>query len=157
MSDIVIRKAKVRDQAEVRKLFRDFTLFHDSLDPWFGVSADADKEIEKHIRKFVYAPARLLLVAEKAGVIVGFLTMGYTHLPIIYIKQEVGYFSELYVRPGLRKRGIADSLVAAGFEWLKEKKIRRVELETMAANRAACEFWRKQGFDISFYGMRKII
>lgn len=84
-----------------------------------------------------YAHA-LVLVAEKAGAVVGFATF-----------RRVADESELLrvaVSPSARNRGVARRLVAAGLDELRRRGVTRCHLEVRPANTPARALYRRLGF-----------
>ena len=82
------------------------------------------------------------LVAEEEGKIVGFT--GCLYFEAVG-RAEIG---PLEVDAEHRRKGVGEALIKGMTEFLKEKKIRRVAAKVKADNRAAQQFFIKQGFRI---------
>lgn len=88
--------------------------------------------------------ARLIVVAESAGVVVGTLNgivePGSAVRPI-----AVATLRSMYVKPEHRSGGVGARLVARFRDWARERGAVRVAVTAYAANEAALRFYRRQG------------
>jgi len=85
-------------------------------------------------------------IAETQGEAVGFLCGRERVLPAYLGGGSVGYISEVFVGETHRGRGIGAQLMAAATKFYREKNIRRMELQVVAGNPDALDFYLKLGW-----------
>lgn len=61
-------------------------------------------------------------------------------------RRKYGFVHDLFIRGEYRRRGIGDKMYAENLKWFHSRDVDRVELHINTKNRAACSFWKKQGF-----------
>jgi ribosomal-protein-alanine N-acetyltransferase len=54
----------------------------------------------------------------------------------------------LDIREDRRRQGLGSRLLATAEEWLRERGVRRVRLETAVSNEPAVAFWQKAGYQV---------
>ena len=91
----------------------------------------------------------LLLVAERAGDVVGYL-LGVTHATF-FADGPVGWVEELMVADGARRQGTGSALVSAYEEWAAARGARLVALAT----RRARDFYLNLGYEDSASYLRR--
>lgn len=94
-----------------------------------------------------------VLVAERDGMLLGFLAGRVRPQPPYFGGQATGFLSELFVAEAHRRQGIADALLAAATLWFAERGIVRVELPVLVENADAREFYRRRGWREEFVQM----
>ena len=67
------------------------------------------------------------------------------HGPILE-ETERAEITDVGVRPTHRRQGIARQLVAAAFDWIRDRGVERVELQVANGNVEGQAFWRALGF-----------
>jgi ribosomal protein S18 acetylase RimI-like enzyme len=95
---------------------------------WYGT---------EHVRADLGNPDATILVAERAGEVVGFV-QGHT-------AENVGTVLRLYVDPDHRREGVASALFAAVTDELEREDVDRIRAMALAANEQGCAFYRSQG------------
>ncbi|MFC4058315.1 GNAT family N-acetyltransferase [Planomonospora corallina] len=90
-------------------------------------------------------PARLVLVADDGGRIVGHLT-GSLSGPTAMRPVPVATLGSMYVHPDHRRRGVGARLVAEFRSWARERGARYAGVTAYASNDAAVRFYRRHGF-----------
>lgn len=84
-----------------------------------------------------------VLVAEQSGRLIGFAGVAQrTH----FSGETDGYLGELAVAPDAERQGVGRALVAAAERWTKTRGLRRLTLDTGAANLNARAFYRSLGY-----------
>ena len=86
-----------------------------------------------------------LLVARLEGAVVGFSSFT-VERGTFELDATRGLLSNLYVRPTDRSQGIGTALLEATETALEERGVDVVVLEAMAANEAARQFYRRNGY-----------
>ena len=68
--------------------------------------------------------------------------------------KDFGLLQDIFVLPAYRKKGLAIKLLQDFESWVKQKGIKRIELQVDVRNRPAVDFWDKAGF--VDYQVRKV-
>lgn len=92
------------------------------------------------IERFLKRNPETCFVAEKDGVIVGAIMVG--------TDGRRGYIYHTAVNPGLRRQGIAKSLVDTALEALKKLGINKAALVVFERNSDGNRFWESVGFTV---------
>jgi GNAT superfamily N-acetyltransferase len=88
---------------------------------------------------------RLVLVADRGGVIVGCLT-GVIAEPSPMRLVKIATLVSMFVRPELRGSGLGARLADAFFAWSKEHGAAKAEVTAYAGNSGAINFYERNGF-----------
>jgi ribosomal protein S18 acetylase RimI-like enzyme len=164
----VIRAAAEDDVAELVELYRLEVELHESLSGRFRVRPGFDWATL--VRTLVAAPERRVFVARAEGRLEGFVhlhTRGLAPAPRpswrrrvaarlrrrrppapadAVVTAPVGMIEDCFVRPELRRRGVATELVRHAVGWLAENGVARVDLMVEADNAPGLAFWESLGF-----------
>ena len=89
---------------------------------------------------------RIFLVAEDAGVPVGFILLEIQTRPPIYIVQHYAAVDSVVVAQEYRKKGVFKALLERALELLKERGIELIELRVDAENEEARTAYEQLGF-----------
>jgi ribosomal protein S18 acetylase RimI-like enzyme len=87
-----------------------------------------------------------VFVAERAGVIVGYVYAGLEPMSWKELRDRAGFIHDVVVEDSSRRHGIASLLVHAAIDWLRAQGAPRVMLWTAEQNPAAQELFRRLGF-----------
>lgn len=85
-------------------------------------------------------------LAEGAAAPLGFVAGRVRSQPPYFGGQPAGFVSELFIEEAQRGRGVAGALLAASVEWFASRGVARVELQVLAGNDVAREFYRRRGW-----------
>lgn len=122
-ADITVRRACVEDADEILVIETScFTLPH----------------TREQLLREIAAEHRIILAAEKNGMVVGFVTLQ-------YIVDE-GYIGDVAVAESFRRRGIADLLLQKLRQEGLSKKLSFLTLEVRASNAPAIALYEKNGY-----------
>ncbi len=58
---------------------------------------------------------------------------------------QVGYVSDIYVNPSMRRTGCANALLDAAKAWLRESGVNSLQLEVLSGNTGGKSFWEGTG------------
>jgi ribosomal protein S18 acetylase RimI-like enzyme len=154
---IQIRRCKIRDLKSVVDLQSKLVEVHQKLDAYWGTVKDAKSIWQNHARKSVYSPNALILVAEEADRIVGYV-MGYIkRRPPIFKVQRCGEITDIFVSEAYRRKGVGQELVDGLIKWFKSKAVEYVEVKVDVRNKAAVDFWHACDFEDFVSRMKKQI
>jgi GNAT superfamily N-acetyltransferase len=87
-----------------------------------------------------------VFVAEEAQSLVGFLAGRIRSMPAHFGSQPAGFIGEVFVLDSHRGRGIAQELLSLAQSWFHERDVHRVELQVVAGNTQAREFYLRRGW-----------
>jgi ribosomal protein S18 acetylase RimI-like enzyme len=140
-----------RDLDRVVALWTALTQHHVAFDPLFELRPGADAEIRALLAAQLRNPdaATFVCVCEESGAgdLAGYCSVGIDRAPPIQLERERAEITDLGVREGLRRQGIGSALVAAAYQWVTERGVKRVEVCVATRNTEGQAFWRALGFD----------
>lgn len=88
----------------------------------------------------------VVLVAEQAGGVVGYVYAGLEPLSWKELRGAAGFIHDVVVEEHARHGGIATALIEAAIDWLEERGAPRVVLWTAAQNTSAQRLFAGRGF-----------
>jgi|SRR6266850_4627612 len=137
----IIRAARRSDTSAIRQLVAGLHGLREHRAPRVWRHGTPDEVLRGLLRN----PAVRLLVAEKGGILQGYIA-GKFELRRLGRPRRVGYIMEAFVRPDLRRRGVGVALVARLLEWFENRGAEDVTVSFVVGNRAAESFWSRLGF-----------
>lgn len=142
MQDITIRKATLHDMDALLRFEQGVIEAERPFDPTL------DDDIHYYdLNKMIAASHIELLVAEKAGNLVG---SGYARIESAepYVKfDEYAYLGFMYVVPEYRRRGINQLIIEQLKIWSAAQGVSQLFLEVYVANEGAIKAYEKAGFE----------
>lgn len=99
----------------------------------------------------------VLICVKHNDIIIGFIYGFIKYEKGDLVKENVGFIDAVYVKNEYRKQGIATQLVEEFYKWCKSKDVKYVEVSSYIKNDDACNLYKKFGFEITSYYMRKSI
>ena len=141
-----IRKAKLKDIAQIVNYGLELLKYHQSIDLYFTPDKNAKNFYQKLFRKFIYSRNSNLLVAEDCGEVIGYALGGiHPRMPIFKIKR-IGSINDMFVIEEFREAGISKLFLIEMKKWFKSKKVKYVELSVHVENKIGRKVWLKYGF-----------
>ncbi len=116
--------------------------------PHFRPSFRPTSGIASHMLRLLDDEDTLVLIATRGTRRVGFLNASVGRGHAAAQDQRIGLVENIYVEPGLRGSGAADSLLGQAMRWLEGRDVRMVEAVCEANNNRAIGFFGKFGFDL---------
>ena len=98
-----------------------------------------------------------VLVAEAADGPVGFIAGRLRQQPPHYGGGMAGLVSDVYVVPAAQGIGLGRALLDASTEWFRTQRVSRLELQVVAGNRNAAEFYAHLGWATEFHQMVRVL
>jgi len=149
-----VRVARMQEMDRVAALWAMITEHHAGLDPLFSMRRGtvAEGELRELLRAMSRDPDAEILVFDASGEeegpsdLVGLCIVRIDHAPPILEETERAEITDVGVRPTHRRQGIARQLVAAAFDWIRDRGVERVELQVASGNVEGQAFWRALGF-----------
>ena len=145
---VVIRRAETRDLAVLGRLGALMVNLHHGYDKdRFMVPAD---DVAEGYAWFLGTDLGqeevLVLVAELAGAVVGYVYAGLEPQSWKELREPAGFIHDLVVEDSARRRGIASQLLESASAWLEAHGAPRVLLWTAQKNAAAQRLFEHLGF-----------
>lgn len=144
MESVAIRLARWEDADALEALWWRLLEEQATLDPTFAPADDARRRWRNDFMLWVRDRMYRLLVADRSGKLIGFISAHQWSPPPIYRQELEVYIDELYVLPDYRRQGIGAQLVAAVRAWAREVGAVRLRLGVLAANHGGLAFWERQ-------------
>ena len=132
MEDLVVYRVTAFSEA----LAEAFARLLPQLSPRLGALS------EERLRRLLAAPAAALYVAERAGRIVGTLTLAWYDAP----SGRKAWIEDVVVDAAVRGLGLGEALVRAAQRAAAAEGVERVQLTSNLSRRAARALYRKCGF-----------
>ena len=134
-------------------LIGDFLEEQLKMDPAIAVIAEWRPPMEKFLLGVIGKPdyhARLMLAKDK---LVGFALMGVSTEPTL-ARGRIGYVSDIYVIPRLRRHGLGGHLLEDAMDILKTANADNVQLNVLTGNATGIKFYEKAGFKTYMHRMK---
>ena len=110
-------------------------------------------EIKNTLGELLDGRNTIILVAERDGDIIGFITAHIETLP--WFKPSTGLLGSCWVNEKERDCGVGRQLVNHAESWLKKRKVINIQVCWDSGNKVANGFWTKNGYSISqFRGVK---
>ncbi|NOH11590.1 MAG: GNAT family N-acetyltransferase [Chloroflexi bacterium] len=156
MSELNFREASAEDLPAVAKLWGKLDAFHRQLGLAFPETEEAEQawinSIERTLGRFSF-----VWLAEQDETPQAFLMGRYKRLPETLGGVFVGEISDLYVDESLRGKQVGARLVELAVKKFKELDVHSVEVQILAGNEGALEFWHKHGFEDELTQVRMVL
>jgi ribosomal protein S18 acetylase RimI-like enzyme len=149
MSDqVIIRRAEERDLPALGRLGALLVRVHHQFDPprFMAPGPSIEEGYAWFLGSQLDDPDVVVYVAERAGVVVGYVYAGIEPKSWKELREEAGFVHDVVVDPGARGAGIGGRLVEEAARWLEERGVPRVMLWTAEANAAAQRLFARLRF-----------
>jgi GNAT superfamily N-acetyltransferase len=155
---VEIVKAEEKHVTAIGKLWWEFMIFHQKVEPIFTPREGAIPGfVENNLRRFMKSRDGLVLVALDKTKVVGYSLSEIIGPSPGFKREEYGSIDQMAVTADYRKKGIGEKMFAETAKWFLSRNIERVEIQTTAKNAVANSFWQKQGFEVYMHTLYKEI
>jgi GNAT superfamily N-acetyltransferase len=146
--EYAIRPATRSDLPTLGRLGADLMRAHYAFDPnrFLAPGDDPEGGYGWFLETQLDTADAVVLVAEHADAIVGYVYAGLEPLSWKELRGPAGFIHDIVVDDAARRSGIATQLIAAAIEWLRAHGAPRVLLWTAAQNGAAQRLFAAAGF-----------
>lgn len=147
---IHVRRATHQDAADITRLQSTLQAHHAAAHPDFFKPPTAATFPPAMVNDLLDQPATLIFLAEIDGVAVGYLyadAMAAQETSMTYRMDRL-WIHQIGVEPDHRRQGVGTALLAAARRHARDKGIGTLGLSVWAFNRAAIQFFSRQGFEI---------
>lgn len=140
-----VRRAHREDKEKIGTLWSHLLTAQSELDDRIGVAEDAQERWENDFPMWLEdETARLYVVEDANGEIVGFASARRWGPAPIYKESSEVYLDDLFVVPESRRQGYGSQLVRAVRSWADQIGARRVRLRVLTSNADGRAFWASQ-------------
>ncbi|WP_179394899.1 GNAT family N-acetyltransferase [Lacticaseibacillus absianus] len=142
----MIRLATLPDAAAIAALYTDLTHEMATLAPTVIRPLNAPKT--GYFRDYITDDASGVWVATHADTIVGFAlaVTATTGVEAEAVPHRFAYLIDIYLTPAARRQGLGHQLLVAVDAWRQANDLAFLQLNVLAANTAARQFYAAQGF-----------
>jgi ribosomal protein S18 acetylase RimI-like enzyme len=146
--DVTIRAATDADVATIGRLGALLVRTHHAFDAkrFMSPGRDAERGYASFIRTQLGEKDVTVLVAERAGDVIGYVYAGLEPRDWMALRDSAGVVHDVVVDPSHRRGGVGRTLLAAAMEWLRAHGAPRVVLWTAERNEPAQRLFAKSGF-----------
>ncbi len=154
---VVVRRAVRADLPHVGRLGASLLRVHYDFDNdrFMRPTPDAAEGYAWFLGSQLKNDDALVLVAERSGTIIGYLYAGIEPRNWKELREEAGFIHDILVDDAARGGGAGEALMAAAFEWMRERGMPRVLLWTAAGNTRARQLFERLGFRATMREMTK--
>jgi ribosomal protein S18 acetylase RimI-like enzyme len=148
MPDFTIRKATDADLPVLGRLGATLMRVHYAFDPerFMPAGPDAPDGYAWFLGTQLREKDVMVLVAERAGEVVGYVYAGIEPRNWKELRDEAGFIHDVVVTDAARRSGVGAALMEAAMEWLKGAGMPRVVLWTADPNTVAQQLFSRLGF-----------
>lgn len=147
MSDVAIRPATAADEAALGRYGGALMRLHYGLDPQRFIRVD---DPEAGYGRFLVSqlgkPASVVLVAERAGEVVGYAYASLVPIDWMELRAACGYLHDVFVDERARGQGAGERLTREAIDWLEAHGAPRVVLMSAEKNPTAQRLFERLGF-----------
>lgn len=95
-----------------------------------------------------------VFVAEREGLLLGFILCRLKRLPAFMGGVVVGEVSDVWVEAEARRSGVGQALAQTGVEWMRGQGVHSVEVQVLSGNEASLRFFESLGFKLELRALR---
>lgn len=144
----IIRRAAASDLPALGRLGAMLLRAHHEFDRdrFMGAGAGAEKGYAAFLATQLAEPDSLVLVADRGDGPVGYVYASVEPRSWKELRERAGFIHDVLVDEGHRRGGLADALLEAAVEWLRERRVPRVLLWTADRNEQGQRLFLRKGF-----------
>ncbi|NMA73618.1 MAG: GNAT family N-acetyltransferase [Bacteroidales bacterium] len=148
-----IRIAEEEDLPQIKKLYRDFFSLMASIQP--DIIREAEQE-EDFFQEMMDSDTSDILVVEADEKIIGFMVLcEQITLPYnCFVQYTYAYLMDIMIQEEYRNKGVAKALIKKAKEWAKSRDLAYLDLNVLARNSNAIQFFKTEGFREQMITMR---
>lgn len=159
MAEIIIRRATGPDLPAVGRLGAHLLRVHYEFDRdrFMRPGETSEEGYAWFLGSQLQTADVLILVAERSGIVVGYLYAGIEPRNWKELRDEAGFIHDVVVIEEARGARIAGRLIDAALDWMKAQGMPRVLLWTATPNAAAQRVFERHGFRSTMIEMTREI
>jgi ribosomal protein S18 acetylase RimI-like enzyme len=147
MHEVVIRRATPADESALGRFGGALMRQHHEFDPQRFIRSDnPEAGYGRFLVSQLAEPGCVVLVAERAGAVIGYAFAGLEPMSWKDLRAACGYLHDVFVDPAARGAGAGERLVRTALDWLESQGAPRVVLMSAARNEGAQRLFERLGF-----------
>jgi len=148
MDDLLIRRATESDLPSLGRLGALLMQTHYAFDKqrFMAPGTNPAEGYSWFLGSQLHEEDVIVLVAERAGVVVGYVYAGLEPRSWKELREPAGFIHDVAVEESNRRTGVATALIEAAIEWLRAQGTPRVLLGAAEQNSAALSLFSRLGF-----------
>jgi ribosomal protein S18 acetylase RimI-like enzyme len=144
---IQVRPATASDQESLGRMGGALMRQHHAADPRRFIQVEhPEAGYGRFLVSQLSNPDSLVLVAERAGTVVGYVFADVETTNWMQLRGPCGVVHDIYVDEAARRLGAARELMGAAIAWIRSKGRSQVVLSTMTRNERAQDLFGRLGF-----------
>ena len=143
---MVIREAQTADLPQMVALWDEFMAFHEDLDPVWVRREGATDTWREYIGGVMTAQDSVVLVAEKAGRLVGQCVAKVMEPPPVFTIEKHGFIQEIVVTAEQRGQGVGRALYTRAERWLAQQGMTHLRTNIDTGNELSKGLFRAMGY-----------
>ena len=144
-----IVRAEEKHITDIGKLWWEFMLFHQKIDPWFTPREGSIPGFEENqVRRLMRSEDGLALVSIDQDKVIGYSLSEITGRSAAFGRDKWGYIHDMVITSKYRRTGVGEKMLIEIIKWFHLKNVDRIELQAASKNLIANSFWQKHGFKI---------
>ena len=144
---IRVIKAAEKHIPAIKELWVEFLKYSEEFHPVFAIRQGAADHMEKmYLRPSMNDKMHQVLLALEGQKAVAYAVAKINEQLPIKNNIKTATIEHLFVTHDFRRQGIGGQMYKEILKWFKAKGVNRIELQVIAKNKAACSFWKKQGY-----------
>ena len=148
MEETIVRRATAADLPAIGRLGALLVRTHHEFDPqrFMPPMPRAEQGYASFIGTQLTEPDVIVLVAERAGQVVGYVYAGVEGRDWMALRDAAGVLHDVVVDPDHRRSGVGRMLLEAALNFFRERGAPRAVLQTAEKNEEAQRLFAKAGF-----------
>jgi ribosomal protein S18 acetylase RimI-like enzyme len=148
MMDYTIRPATIDDYDALGAIYAEVELLHRTALPQIFRAPDGPVLSREYFEAGLADEEFAWLVAERAGELLGFVTVRVVQAPErpILLPRRYAEVNNLAVHAPYRQSGVGRALLKRAEQWAAERGLGEIELNVWEFNQGAIEFYEKLGY-----------
>ncbi len=151
-----IEKATKKDWPAILRLHDHLADHLSALDGDFLSGVKSRSAFKKFLEKILINAPTCLLVVRSQNKAIGYF-LAFIRNEFLTKEKKVGFIADAFLLEKFRGYGIATEAIGLVLDWLKEQKVKRVELSVLSGNAPALRLWKKLGFEENIKTLKREI
>lgn len=147
MDELEIKEANKSDIKILKDMMISLQELEENANSYvWRITDDGENSLKKEIGGRIEEEDSRILVAQKDGEILGFVS-GEVKQQKEYKPKRYGFISSLFVEKEYRRKGIGTRLVKELVKFFKTKDVEEITMRYVVGNEGGEKFWKKLGFE----------
>ena len=117
--------------------------------PVYGrLRPDAESRAQQAFAAQLDSPSECVFLAEENGETVGLLRCVESVSSPLLVPDRYCYVSSVYVKPGMRRRGLLRALIQRASSWCEERGLTEMRLHNVGTRKSSAAAWDSLGFEV---------